>query len=234
MGRTMTSLALLGKNIAHSKSPDIYRRLLGPKISYKLFDFAQEADIPSLPELFKGLNGLSITAPYKKHFLADVHVMPEAEGLGAINCVRRSPAGYEATNTDYLALEEIHAGLEKQHGAFISRIILGDGSMSRVTQVLLTRKALPYIVLSRKNTEGFDRVDLSSYSQKGPMLVINTCARQYEFKGKLPSQCIFWDHNYSLEHHIHGIPALGGLYVDGMGLLEKQAIHALKFWGLHS
>ena len=44
----MFKLALLGRNISHSQSPSIYRKLLGEKLDYKLFDYKNEDEIPSL------------------------------------------------------------------------------------------------------------------------------------------------------------------------------------------
>ena len=43
---TAIKLALLGKGISHSKSPEIYRRLISGSVQYDLLDVANEADIP--------------------------------------------------------------------------------------------------------------------------------------------------------------------------------------------
>jgi len=64
----MISLALLGKNISHSKSREVYEELLAEKIDYKIYDCPSPSDIPSLDAFFKKHKGLSITSPYKKFF----------------------------------------------------------------------------------------------------------------------------------------------------------------------
>ena len=103
----MLKFGLLGKNIQKSRSKEMYEKILGTEVDYCLFDFANENDIPQLSDLLSKLQGLSITAPYKKHFLSDVKIKGGLESLEAINCIRKSEDGFEATNTDYLACEEI-------------------------------------------------------------------------------------------------------------------------------
>ena len=65
----MIKLALVGKDIQHSRSGEIYRRLLKTDIQYDLLDYENSALIPPAADLFKVYDGISITSPYKKHFL---------------------------------------------------------------------------------------------------------------------------------------------------------------------
>ena len=41
-------LGLIGHHIAHSQSPQVYRRLLGQKIDYHLFDFKRKGRYSSI------------------------------------------------------------------------------------------------------------------------------------------------------------------------------------------
>ncbi len=59
-------LALIGKNISHSKSPEIYNKLLNNQVEYTLLDCDTVDAIPSLDELMKKFDGVSITSPYKE------------------------------------------------------------------------------------------------------------------------------------------------------------------------
>ena len=51
-------LALIGKNIAHSKSPEVYKTLLDNNVEYTLLDFISENEIPKLSELLKTFDGI--------------------------------------------------------------------------------------------------------------------------------------------------------------------------------
>ena len=91
----MNKLGLLGKGIQHSKSKSMYEGLLNRKVDYHLFDYETDLEIPDLHEFFKTVEGLSITAPYKEHFLNDVDLSPEVKKLHAINCIRKTKNGFE-------------------------------------------------------------------------------------------------------------------------------------------
>ncbi len=130
----MISLALVGKDISHSKSPQIYRELIGQEIKYKIFDCPSEKDIPSLDKIFEKYQGLSVTSPYKKFFLNQVSVLPGFENLGAINAIRKSGKIFEAINTDYLAIGKIIQGFKVK-----KVILLGDGVMASITQKILDK-----------------------------------------------------------------------------------------------
>ncbi|MEK6625098.1 MAG: hypothetical protein AABY86_09025, partial [Bdellovibrionota bacterium] len=87
----MLTLGLVGKNISHSKSKMVYEKLLAHKIDYHLFDYQVAVEIPTLPELFKIVSGLSITSPYKRHFLPQVSAIldvpiPITDSINCIKC----------------------------------------------------------------------------------------------------------------------------------------------------
>lgn len=223
----MISLALVGKDISHSKSPQIYRELIGQEINYKIFDCPSEKDIPSLDKIFENYQGLSVTSPYKKFFLNQVSVLPGFENLGAINAIRKSGKIFEAINTDYLAIGKIIQGFKVK-----KVILLGDGVMSSITQKILDKEGLEYKLFSRKQNgpiEGFNlRKVFSSGNER--VLVINSCSREFIFRGILPINSIFWDFNYNLTAHQQGIPTESVIYVDGIDLLKLQAKFALEFF----
>jgi len=225
----MVNLALLGKNISHSKSKEVYQDLLRKKIDYRLIDCSHEDEIPTLDEIFAKSQGLSITSPYKKYFLKQVSFTPEIDALGAINCIKKCKDGYIATNTDFTAVSEILVSMIKEKE--ITQIaILGDGSMSTITCRALEQSGFEnYQVFSRRKTDDFEQLNFK-HEHKGRMLVINSCSRQYVFKGKLEGKIFFWDYNYSYPPHYERFSASMDTYLDGYSLLRLQALHALRFW----
>jgi len=217
-------LGLLGANISHSKSKKMYEELLNEAVDYTLFDFPKPDLIPPLTELFSMVEGLSITAPYKKHFLSSVVVASNIKELNAINCVKKSGDIFLATNTDFLAVKELFLSNFRSSRV----IILGDGSMAKITQVVLDELDIKYDQYSRKKSGDISRLDLSSISKKS--VIINTCSRSFTFLGELPKSCTFWDYNYA--HSNHELMPLNPdqHYLNGLSLLKLQAKFALEYW----
>ena len=227
----MISLALLGKNILHSKSREIYEELLGQKIDYKIYDCLSSSEIPTLRDIFKTRLGLSITSPYKRFYLDQVEI--SGPNLNAINCIKKSGDKYLATNTDYLAIEEIVKDfiLEFKAPYFV---ILGDGVMSEITQKLLEIKGLPYQVFSRRLTSDFIGLDIPDKigEVSGQVIIVNTCSREFNFSGKLSPDYLFWDYNYNFLPHQENLQSKVVRYIDGLSMLKLQAKYAINFWDL--
>lgn len=229
----MNKLGLLGCNISHSKSPEIYNKLLNGNVDYQLFDFPDEESIPSLDNFFQRVEGLSITAPYKRVFLKNVSMDTDVEKLDAINCIRKTESGYEGTNTDFLALEEILTKYLNDFGS-LNVILLGDGAMANVLEVLFEKLKINFKQFSRKKTPDFKnlKIKASLFESTHKTIVINACSRNYLFNGEIDSEIDFYDLNYSSLEQENYFNYRPNKYTDGIELLEGQARHALKFWGI--
>lgn len=228
----MFKLALIGKNISHSLSPQIYNDLLNGKVEYQLLDFNCENEIPPLDIIFRdNLNGLSITAPYKKHFLSQVEIVTSSETLSAINCIRKKGGYFQATNTDFLALKEILERLLAKK-AYQKVLLLGSGSMAEVSKSILNSINQPFDSITRSSHGNLERIDLTSLSMAST-LVLNSCSRTMQFTGKLSPDTTFYDFNYSMKHAVLISDKKTRVnYIDGEELLYLQAKYALDFWGL--
>jgi shikimate dehydrogenase len=226
----MLNFALVGKNISHSKSPEVYKKLISLEHTYTLLDFNDEKIIPSTAELFKKYNGINITSPYKKHFLPEVQLTEIAKSLEAINCLKIENGTVIGTNTDYFAIKEI---LEK----FIERykkvefIVLGDGVMSKVACSALSNLNLNYKILSRKLIKDFINLNLLDYLNQEKMIVLNTCSRDFVYSGEIHQDIIFWDFNYNFDLHKQTLGSKCD-YVDGYEMLFLQAKYAVEFWSI--
>lgn len=217
-------LALIGKNISHSRSPEIYKNLLqGNFISCDLLDYENETEIPKAAKLFLKYDGISITTPYKKYFLDQVVLINTPKDIPGFNCMRRNGEKIEATNTDFLAIKSIIRDM-KEDLAGKKIKILGDGVMSKVTELVLLELKLDFEIISRRKTDNFSQLSFSDD------FVINSCSRDYVFQGKLTKDTIFWDYNYNFLPHQNTLPLRCGRYIDGLSLLELQAKFALQFW----
>ncbi|MGI4991358.1 hypothetical protein ACRXCV_01940 [Halobacteriovorax sp. GFR7] len=222
----MLKLGLLGKNIQHSKSPEIYNELFDGQVEYSLLDINDEKDIPQLEEIFSNLQGLSITAPYKKHFLNDVSLEESVKEIGAINCIKYDGTQFFGTNTDYLAAKEIILNNSYEQKEIV---MLGDGAMTNMFKVLFKELNINYHQFSRKKNGDLNSIKYDSFVSLDKALIINCCARQFQFNSVLSKNSIFWDMNYSHEYH-QSFLSNKLTYVDGSELLYLQAVEAKKFW----
>lgn len=222
----MIRLALLGKDIQHSRSPEIYKELYENKLIYKLIDIPRVENVPALEDIFSSVDGLSITAPYKRHYLKSVHMEDEVRRLDAINCVVNRDGQYYATNTDYLAAKEI---ILRENYQKKDIVLFGDGAMANMFKVLLSELKIGFKQYSRKADGDLNLIDFGQTHNLTNCLIINCCSRSFHFKGKLLNQTIFWDMNYS--HDFHSTSLSNQLtYIDGYELLYLQAVAAKKFW----
>lgn len=233
----MIKLALIGKDIQHSRSPEIYKKLLSSEIQYDLLDYPRSALIPGAAELLDIYDGISITSPYKKHFIDQVELTSNATSLGAINCLKKNASGIYGENTDFLALLDI---LQKHQetSTNLNVILLGDGVMSKVAQHVFLKLQIEWKMYSRKTTEHLNHLNTNQifhteFVKPGRKIIVNTCAREFVFRGNLDKDTLFWDFNYNFKPHSDFLSSQCN-YVDGMEMLRLQAEHALAFWSIKS
>lgn len=228
-------LGLLGFPIHHSKSPELYKKLLNQQLSsYELFSFNNPTEIPQISFFQERLDGLNITSPYKRHFFDQVIIESEiVNKIGAINTISFSSRGVFGTNTDFLAIVKILSNFKSQFDS-LKIILLGDGVMANLTKIVLQDLQIQFLQLSRRNHDNFSFLDITKYFEVNlQILIINSCSRDYIFRGNLSGEEIFWDYNYLFPPHQDTIPSRVKLYKDGQDLLSIQALEAIKFWNEH-
>lgn len=228
-------LGLLGFPIDHSLSPKLYQKFLGDNlISYELFSFENAEEIPDLDFFKSHLDGLNITSPYKTHFQNQVMISSSiVKEIGAVNTLAFSDDGVFGTNTDVLAVKEILERFKETYSK-VHLILLGDGVMANVTKLVASELNLALSQFSRKKVRNFSHLDLAEFKQAGTQtIVINSCSRDFVFKGQFAGNEIFWDYNYSFLPHQNSIPLKVMSYHDGQEMLELQAKAAINFWNQH-
>lgn len=221
-------LALVGRNISHSLSERIYSDLLNRKIQYKLFDVKKEKDLPKLDEIFSEYQGLSITSPYKKSYLGDLN---NSNAFSAINTIRKDESGYVGTNTDLVAIKAQVANFLDNY-PFVEFQVLGDGAMAELVTFELKNLNLEFKQFSRKKNSDFYTKIFKVKDNDSQSVLINCCAREFDFKNKIDQDYIFWDLNYGHDFHAKHLSKSVKKYLDGQNFLKIQAQAALKFWGL--
>ena len=232
----MVKLALLGKNISHSKSKFVYESILGKKIDFSLIESSEE-EISSNISIFLDLyDGINVTAPFKKFcfelFNSLQIVNKNFKKVGSINCVSRKNGITEAHNTDFISnliLFNAIFSLKK----FNQIIILGDGATSNMVSNILEMLNHKFTIFSRRQNSSIElsTLDLTKYEEG--LLVVNCCSREFLFKGKLPKQSVFLDQNYQHLNNQKNISNLENVfYIDGGALLCMQAFYSLIMFKL--
>ncbi len=224
----MKKYALIGKNISHSRSPEMYSRLIHHEFKYELLDFATEENLPSIESLKLKYDGINITAPYKRSYYSDVVLDEAAMKTGAINCIKFKNNEAYATNTDYTAFKRLF--FQKNLQEFETIVILGDGAMAEMLKVALTDLGKKYFQYSRKKNGALENLRIQDL-HSGQILIINCCSRNFVFKEKLlePSS-LFYDMNYSNLNQSDIFSNNPQQYYDGLDLLFEQARDAIVFW----
>ena len=141
-----THLAVLGHPVKHSLSPHMHnaalRAMAGQDARFASWRY-WKCDVP--PERLgaalallheKSFAGLNLTVPHKVLALDLIHrVDAPARAIGAVNTLRRTPAGYEGFNTDGYGLA---TGIAQELGVTLAGadvILLGAGGAARSAAV---------------------------------------------------------------------------------------------------
>ncbi|MGE3609385.1 MAG: hypothetical protein AB7I27_07345 [Bacteriovoracaceae bacterium] len=225
-------LALIGYPIKHSLSPSLYQKILGDKLShYNLIEVENPKEVPRLEDLLLKYDGINITAPYKRFYFDQVKIESKiVMEIGAINTIGFNQNGIYGTNTDILAVEEILANYQKSFPN-VTLLILGDGVMAKVIVIVANKFKIPFKQFSRRAYGDISDLDLNQYQDsQWQTIVVNCCSRNFEFKGKLNPDFIFWDLNYSFPPHKLVLPDQVKIYQDGEEMLYLQAKAAVHFW----
>ncbi|MBA5206348.1 MULTISPECIES: shikimate dehydrogenase [Pectobacterium] len=252
----VTSFAVFGNPIAHSKSPRIhelfaaqtgitltYERVLAP-----LDDFEQ-----MLRQYFlNGAGGANVTAPFKERAFAEADERSECAALaGAVNTLKRLSDGrLFGDNTDGIGLLS-----DLQRLALVKpsdRVLLvGAGGAARgVIQPLLAYGCT--VVLTNRTFSKADELvkvfsgvgDIKAvaldylHGQSFDLIINATSSGMYDSIPNLPPELISPETGcYDMFYLPQLTPFLswcvqhGAIrYADGLGMLVGQAAHAFKLW----
>src|SRR5690606_28315798 len=117
---------------------------------------------------------VSITSPYKEFYLKDCITTDFSQDLNAINCLIWRDGNFFATNTDYLACQDIcKKFLENLKKKKV--IVFGSGPMSRVIEKVLDENNISFQIYSRRNNN-FETLD--ARLDFTPLFVINCLSRK--------------------------------------------------------
>lgn len=155
----MKHFGLIGRPLGHSASAAYFNRKFSEQglddHRYSLYELPEIGALPALLAQDPDLCGLNVTIPYKREVMAYLDsVSPEAQAIGAVNCIRRTPDGrLEGFNTDIIGLREALSellGFAEPEQA----LILGTGGASQAVQYALAERGIPFALVSRDPAKG--------------------------------------------------------------------------------
>lgn len=155
----MRRFGLIGRPLGHSASASYFTEKFSKEgisdCAYALYELPEIGALTGLLEQHPDLCGLNVTIPYKREVIPYLDaVSPEAQAIGAVNCIRRTPDGrLEGFNTDIIGLREALSellGFAEPGEA----LILGTGGASQAVQYALAERGIPFALVSRDPTKG--------------------------------------------------------------------------------
>lgn len=132
---TTRILGVIGNPIAHSLSPIIHNAAishLGLDCVYVAFPVAPD-DLDTALAGFAAIDliGCSVTIPHKQAIMPFLtQISPLAEAVGAVNTIRKTPNGWEGTNTDVAGFISPLTAIERDWTQ-MTAVILGNGGAAR-------------------------------------------------------------------------------------------------------
>ena len=171
-------LGLIGHPVGHSQSPALFKTILARDgrgdVTYEAFDLPEVASFPSFVEKHPHLRGLNVTVPHKQRILPLLtDLSPEAQALGAVNTLVRTPSGWQGHNTDVWGFQRsIQPFLMNRHER---ALVLGTGGSAAAVHHVLRKLGIEAVSVSRSGnsaggTEAFERPSIGYHELNAAML----------------------------------------------------------------
>lgn len=255
--------ALIGHPLGHSFSAAYFREKFAREglssCSYHnldLVDFHPEISQIKSGSLYRGFN---VTVPYKQEifrYLDDV--TKEARAIGAVNVIRAEGRRWIGFNTDCAGFSRsLDAFLEEENPdvapvSGLRALVLGNGGASQAVQYVLSKKSIPYILVTRNPSRRsspnvFSPEKVLAYGEldrdcvRGSLLLVNTTSLgmypvcdacppiPYEAVG---SRHRAFDLVYNPENTLfmEKCRQMGARVKNGLEMLHIQAEESWKIW----
>ncbi len=240
----MKVYGLLGFQLSHSFSKKFFTDFFAKNklpYQYQLFEFSGIEDFFENIKSVQGLAGFNVTVPYKEKVIPFLDKLsPEAQAVGAVNCVKIVDDRLIGYNTDIYGFEKTLESLKfKKKQA----LILGTGGAAKAVAYVLDKKKIPYQFVSehpeRNKAISYEELWNKNITDYG--LIINaTPLGMYpktEDFPKIPYQRLTSKHTLidlvynpvKTEFLFRG-EQQGATIINGMTMLENQALKSWDIW----
>jgi len=194
-----------------------------------------------------GFRGLSVTVPFKQEaFRHCIRVDDAAHSIGAVNTVRRTDAGWEGRNTDWLGTVRALRRVTALEG--VSALVIGAGGAARGVVYGLMRSGAEVFIANRTESRARDLaalfgcawVPMNDLDRISPKIVVQTTTAgmsgtPYGFSlpaGFFRPGMVVMDIVYNpLETpFLRQARHAGALGVDGLEMLLYQGVEQFSWW----
>ena len=246
---------VIGSPIGHSRSPAIMSAAFaaaGLDWQFAAMEVGEGHGAEAVETMRTlGLRGLSVTMPLKAEVMAGLdRVTPEADALGAVNCIAWEGAELVGHNTDgggFVDSLERH-GVDPTTGR---AVVLGAGGAARAIIDALARAGTPeVVVVNRTSDRAVAAAGLAGEVGRvgtaddiaAAHLVVNATSVGMDGTpnaGKLPLPSELLRGNHVVADIVYvplrtpllaAADAVGATTIDGLGMLAAQAARAFTLW----
>lgn len=170
----MPRYGLIGYPLSHSFSPGFFRdKFASLNILDHTYDLFPLEDLEDVKELIEIMDGINITIPYKQKVIPYLDdISPEAQKIGAVNCIKVIEGQSIGYNTDYYGFKSSLLDFLVED-TDLKALVLGQGGASLAVKAVLEDMGISYTPISRtKPYMTYD--DLTLDIIKDHRLIINT------------------------------------------------------------
>ena len=170
-------LGLIGHPVDHSQSPSLFaarfERLGRDDLTYEAFDLPDISAFPAWSQANTDVVGLNVTVPHKSAVMSYLQNLgAEAEQIGAVNTLVRTPEGWVGHNTDAWGFRRsIQPFLKNTHER---ALVLGTGGSAAAVIWALRDLGIDAVAVSRsgRSSEGKLHADVPviGYDELNPAL----------------------------------------------------------------
>ena len=243
----MRKFGLIGFPLTHSFSKKYFTEKFEKEgivnCQFELYEIPDVSDFESVLKEYPGLEGMSVTIPYKQDVIRLLHELdPACELIGAVNCIQIRNGYRKGFNTDYIGFKE---SLKNWLGSDIPKaLVLGTGGASKAVKVALRDLGVDFLSVSRSPRENqitYDDLKQNpAFLQNFPLIINTTPLGTFpktEEMPDIPVEMLNSNHRvYDLVYNPAETTLMkacfqkGGNAKNGMDMLVLQAEAAWTIW----
>jgi shikimate dehydrogenase len=241
----MNGYGLIGYPLEHSFSAAYFKQKFIDEhrqdCSYENFALPDVSHVREWLLKHEHIRGFNVTAPHKEAIIGQLdHVDALAKSVQAVNCVARTPRGWEGFNTDVYGFERsIIPFLENR---FERALILGTGGAAKAAEFVLKKLGLQVLLVSRQpKSDQIGYEDLAVEGMKHFKLIIQCTplgtSPAVDQRPNLPydgigPQHLLYDmvYNPSITAFLSEGLKRGAQVMNGHQMLKLQADRSWEIW----
>lgn len=151
----MKHYGLIGRPLGHSASARYFTAKFERETIDAEYSLYELPDIGALEKILPAdIEGFNVTIPYKREIMPLLdHISPEAQAVGAVNCVKCCNGERTGYNTDVVGIRHsLDRLLGNEEG--VRALVLGTGGASQAVQYVLAERGIEYLIVSRDALKG--------------------------------------------------------------------------------